>query len=83
MSSSIEQIRDWVDAGIREPKPTHLIIFCDTFDHSNYPVYVEKDDDIEKIIAKYNMKDMQKVDEVYNYSIDLELQLNERRAYHI
>ena len=63
---------------------SHLIIFCDTFDYEDYPRYVKYDEDVEKIISdegKYG--GMTKVMEVYNYSLDLNEQLNEYRAYHI
>ncbi len=61
---------------------SHLLIVCDTFDFEDYPVYIKKEEDIHEKIKEYS-KNMQKIMEVYNYAIDLEYQLSERRAYHI
>jgi len=61
---------------------THLIIVCDTFNYEDYPVYVSSNEKITEIIDKYN-KNMQKVIEVYSYSLNLNSQLAERRAYHL
>ena len=63
---------------------SHMIIFCDTFDYEDYPVYVKYDEDIEKIIrSKVKPGNMTKVMEIYNYNLDLNMQLNEYRAHHI
>ena len=63
---------------------SHVLICCDTFDYTDYPVFVKYGDNVKEVIAKRNnSQKMSKVMEVYNYNLDLEKQLNESRAYHI
>ena len=63
---------------------SHVLICCDTFDYEDYPVYVKYGENIESVVKHYNdYNKMSKVMEVYNYNLDLEMQLNEKRAYHI
>lgn len=78
-----EEIRKTVMSG-NTGEYSHVIICCDTFDYEDYPVYVKYEEDIKKVVADYNNHNkMSSVMEVYNYNLDLEKQLNERRAYHI
>lgn len=80
MSTSRQEIRSWlVDA--KALGMTHCIIVCDTYDHSDYPVYVKPGQDPHQIYRNYNGVDMQRVMEVYNLSMDLEKQLNEHRSF--
>ena len=63
---------------------SHMIVFCDTFDYEDFIVYVKYDEDVEQVIKeKRKLGNMIKVMEVYNYNLDLEMQLNEYRANHI
>lgn len=63
---------------------SHMIVFCDTFDYEDFIVYVKYDQDVEQVIKeKRKLGNMIKVMGVYNYNIDLEMQLNEYRANHI
>lgn len=83
--TSQADIRSWLEraksgkafTGSTGKKITHVIVACDTFDWSDYPIFVTADQDIDKEMAKVS-----KLMEVYNMSLDLELQLNEGRAYH-
>ena len=44
---------------------TYLIVVCDEFDYTNYPVYVMPDEDVDKIRKLYQYeKEMQCVREV-------------------
>ncbi len=60
-----------------------MIVFCDTFDHEDYPVYVRADEDVRKKLDAAQGNPMQRLMEVYNYALPLEGQLNERRAYNL
>lgn len=81
MIASKDDIRRWLDAGLlRSHQPTHMLVVCDTFDYSDYPVYVDKD--VDSVIEKYHGKNMQKVMEVYAYSRPIDSQLDEFRAWH-
>lgn len=54
----------WTKQG-RTIGATHLIVVCDEFDYTNYPVYVMPDDDVDKIKKLYQYeKEMQCVREV-------------------
>lgn len=79
MAATKQDIRGWFEKGI-ENGATHLIVVCDTYDHDDYPVYVEPSEDVRKRHADFNGKNMQKVMEVYNLSQNMEEQLNEHRA---
>ena len=80
--TSKQEISAWFDEGIKQ-KATHLIVVCDSYDHSDYPVYVEIGQNAKSITDEYNAKSMQRVIEVYNLSMDKQFQLDERTAYNI
>jgi hypothetical protein len=79
-STTKESIRRWLNIG-KENNATHVIIVCDTWDWDDYPVYVHPNEDPKEIASKYDNKDMQKIMEVYNLSLDFESQINEHRAF--
>jgi len=60
-----------------------MLVVCDEFDHEDYPVYVEKGEDALTIVKEYNKRSMQRVIEVYNFSLDIDMQLNQGRAYNL
>ena len=62
---------------------SHVLVVYDHYDHECGFTYVKKGDDVEKIINNINRMDMTSIKEVYNYSLNLEEQFNEYRAYHI
>lgn len=49
---------------------THMIVVCDTFDYQDYVVFVTSDQDVRKVVPKYQLSagNMQKVMEVYDLS---------------
>ncbi|MDP2934656.1 MAG: hypothetical protein Q8N59_02755 [bacterium] len=81
MAATWEDIKKWFEAGVKEGA-THMIVVCDTFDYDDYPVYVSKDEDVQGEYNKYHGKNMQQVMEVYSLRLDMEMQLNEERAFH-
>jgi hypothetical protein len=82
MTATFQDIKRWVKEA-KKQKATHLIVAVDTFDHDNYPVFVSEDEDIKERVAHFNGPNMQRIDEVYNMSMDIDKQLSERRAWHI
>ncbi len=60
-----------------------MIVFCDTFDHEDFPVYVMPGENIRARLDAAQGNPMQRLMEVYNYALPLEDQLNERRAYNL
>jgi hypothetical protein len=81
MAATKTDIRRWLNEG-REKQATHMLVVCDTFDYDDYPVYVSTDEDVQKAYRSRDGKNMQKVMEVYNLGLDLEMQLQEHRAFH-
>jgi hypothetical protein len=77
-----EDIKVWLQQGV-DKNCSHVIIFCDTFDHGDYPTYVKKGEDPKEIIRARDGKDMTRFMECYDLSMDIEAQLNENRAYHM
>ncbi|AQH05653.1 hypothetical protein A9R05_42305 (plasmid) [Burkholderia sp. KK1] len=73
-------IGGWFDRGVTEGA-THLIVVCDTFDHSDYPVFVKAGEDAREIADEYSGKNMQRVMEVYNLSMDKATQMEQSRAF--
>ncbi len=74
-------IRAWLDRATEEH--SHMIVVCDSYDHSNYPVFVNDVEDINERIANYQQADMQQIMEVYNLSKNIDEQLSEHRAYNL
>lgn len=72
------EISGWLDELYTDENLTHMIVFCDTYDHSNYPVYVSKGQDVK---ARVKSGNMQKVMEVYSHNYTKEFQLSQRRAF--
>lgn len=62
---------------------SHMLVVCDTFSCDDYPVYVKRTENIHEKIDEYLGKEMQRVMEVYNLNMDIEEQLEEKRAWHI
>lgn len=75
-----EEIREWLQKGIGKGY-SHMIVACDTFDHCDFPVYVEKDQDVREVAHQYSNPDRcLRLMEVYSYYLSLEAQLNESRV---
>jgi len=72
--TSKAEIASWLKRGV-DQNATHCIIVCDTFDYTDYPVYVKEGENVKEIEATYNKKSMQRVMEVYNLKEDLTAQL--------
>ncbi len=79
--TTVTTIRGWLEHAI-DQGATHMLVVCDTFDMDNYPVYVAPNESARKKVDEYHHKDMQGVIEVYDLSLDIEMQLQERRAWH-
>lgn len=63
---------------------SHVIIYCDHWDYTYIHKYVKYDEDIKEVIRDIEKNgNMFSIEEVYNYNIDINSQLGERRAYHI
>lgn len=74
MTATRGDIESWLEG--RGPDDAYMIVACDTYDHSDYPVFLLKDQDFWDIIQHYDS-----VHEVYDLSMPIDEQLNARRAW--
>ena len=67
MGTSLKDLAGWFEDGLAR-KATHMIVACDTFDHTDFPVYVEPGQDFWKVFGEYHIQPdkMLRVMEVYD-----------------
>lgn len=75
-------ISGWFELG-QQNGASHMLIVCDTYDYSDYPVYVGKEEDVKQVYESYNGPNMQRVEEVYDLRLPMKEQLAERRTMHL
>lgn len=80
--TTVNEISEWFDRGLKS-KSTHMIIVCDTFDHEDYPVYVDKVEDFYDKYEYYNGKNMQRIMEVYDLMLDKSKQMSAHRVWNL
>lgn len=76
-----DEIRQWLKRG-KDEGATHIIIVCDTFDHSDYPAFIREGVDVRAEMKGIDSSNMQRIMEVYNLDLNIEEQLAEKRAWH-
>jgi hypothetical protein len=77
MAATKQDIDGWFNRGVAQ-KAEYMLVFCDTWDYEDYPVFTYSD---AECLAQYeNPGEMQRVMEVYDLRADKTQQLNERRA---
>lgn len=77
--TTTEKLSEWFDEG-KAKGATHMIIVCDTYDWEDFPVFVYAPQNVRKRETTENSKEMQKIMEVYNLSLDKQMQLDQMRA---
>jgi hypothetical protein len=80
MATTKAEITQWLHRG-QEKKATHVLVVCDTFDWSDYPVFVMPGEDAREIAEKNNGRNMTKLMEVYKLADDWQTQLDQRRCF--
>lgn len=80
MATTRDAIRSWLQRG-KDRGATHVVVACDTFDWSDYPVFVMPGEDARAIADKHNGPNMTKLMEVYKLDMDWDQQLTERRSF--
>lgn len=81
MITTKDDLANWFERGLKE-KATHMIIVCDTFDNSDYPVFVSPEENVKEIHDRnHNPGAMSRVMEVYNLSMDMNEQLSQYRVF--
>jgi len=63
VAATKQDVDRWVKEALRKDA-THIISVCDTFDWSDYPVYVFPGQDLKEIMKLYDNVNMQKINEV-------------------
>ncbi len=82
MSTTKTEIRNWLETA-KQNGATHLLVLCDAFDWEDYPVEIKKGENPQKICdKKCAHNNMQKLMECYDLSLNIEEQLDEKRARH-
>ena len=77
MGTSRGTISGWFDRGVAQGSK-YMLVICDTYDWSDYPVYVETGKDC---WSRYeNPGNMAKVMEVYDLQRNKEIQMRAHRA---
>lgn len=79
------EIEKIVRKGNKE-KYSHVMICLDHFNYEYFPKYIKRSDDILEVMNHIQQNDignMLSIEEIYNYDMDIEEQLNEQRAYYI
>jgi hypothetical protein len=84
MATTKEDLREWLLAG-KEKGEKYMLVYCDTFDNTDYPIYAKDCIEFWEIYGEktFTGKDMKRLMEVYDLSLDIETQLKEARAYHL
>lgn len=59
---------------------THFLVVTDTLSNTEYPVFVKQGHDLDES-EKFYSRNFQKVQEIYNMSMDVLPQIQEARAY--
>ena len=75
-----EALIEWFKKGKARGK-THMIVVCDTFGWSDYPVYVAEGQDPHKVAERYDRAEMQEIMEVYDLRRDMDEQINAPRTF--
>lgn len=75
-----DTIRRWFNNGVSKGC-THMIVVCDTYDYSDFPAYVDPDEDVREV-EKEQRTNMGRVMEVYDLRMSREDQMAEQRAFH-
>lgn len=74
-----EDLRRWFEEGVRDGGE-FMIVFCDTYEWKDYPVYTKGG--LEGFKKEYKRVMCSRIMEVYDLNIDIETQMREKRAFH-
>ena len=80
--ASVSDIRDWLSVGL-DKKATHMLVVCHLADNRDYPIYVLSGENVLDVFRQTESSPILKVREVYNFSLPIEDQLEELRAFHM
>lgn len=63
MAATKQDVDRWI-AKAKKIGATHIISMCDSYDYSDYPVYVMPGEDLKKVWEQCNSKSMQFSNEI-------------------
>jgi thiaminase len=78
--ASREDIKRYLEKG-KKNGAKYMLMVCDTFSFEDYPVYVKENEKLVDIINKYDDKNMQEIQEIYNLEMDIDIKLNKDRVW--
>ena len=78
--ASRSEIKRWFDQGVGIGQRFMLVV-CDTFDYTDFPVYLLPGSDAREEVKDWNSKKMLKVMECYDLNQDRDSQLSEGRVW--
>jgi len=64
MTATFQDIQGWFRKGVAKGA-THMIVACDSYDYTNYPVYVQPGTQVADEVKRVAGESMQRIDEVY------------------
>ena len=76
-----DNIRRWLEHG-KKLNATHMIVISDTWSYEYMPSYVLEGEDVRERCNEINSTPYESVKELYNYGLDLDMQLNSPMAFH-
>lgn len=80
MGTTRETLSRWFDSGV-ENGDAGMIILCDTFEYSDYPVYVRDRQDFDEKLKEQEAKSMTRVMETYDLVADKDKQMALYRCF--
>jgi hypothetical protein len=82
MAATQHMIRQWLEDGAADGF-THMMVVCDRFDYSDYPVYRREGGEVlrREVEVYHATHSMQRVQEVYDLNRDWEEQLALHRVW--
>jgi len=63
MAATLDEINEWISKG-KDEGAEYIISVCDTFDYTDYPVFVMPEENLNKEKSKYDGTNMQKINEI-------------------
>lgn len=75
-----EDITGWFKEGVKD-KQDNLIVACDTYDHTDYPIYTKGLKEFKEQYKSHDGVNMQEIMEVYDLTKKMEPQLKAHRAF--
>lgn len=82
MPTTKSDIKSWINIA-KQNKAKYLLVVVDTFDYEDYPIECMTAKECWDQYDSHNGKNMQRVMEVYDLTMDIENQINQGRAFNL